>query len=591
LAACEGLARAFCGLTTSFGSMSYVPTAEPSIAVRSGGNVVVDAIAAAGTDALFTIHGVQIEPIFQACLDANIKLVDVRHESTAGFAAEAYARLRGTVGVAAVCPGPGFTNVVTSIANTHMDRVAVLYLVSSPAESAQESNGLQVGLDHIAIATPITKWACKVTDAKNLQRIVLQAIAVATTQPCGPVLIDIPADILAGPAIQSIDSDGSDESDGSVATRIQGPTVSSPDVRACLDQLSTAQRPAILIGFTPTSEAREFAAHLVAASGVACFTTYGAIGTLADDDPHYGGTAYQLGRLPVGERPDVLLAIGTMFGFDTPGLRDGGASWDTKILHVHGDPSELQRFIGTGAGFVGDPNKFIEAASQIASSVTWTRDLKWLAKVKQSRDKTRAELEGHSTPDTKSDRMHGYVAARAVSDQAAESPSILVGDGAVCKHWLNDALRLPKGGRYITHSRFGCMGSGFGLAMGAAYACPDEPIICVLGDGAAGFAIGEFEAVVRHQLPITFVVMNNAQWGAAKGYQLRPGGPQRVIGTELSDADYHQVMIAFGGHGERVATQADLRIALKNAAAQFPTCINVSVNDTGLPPEVPQLNS
>ncbi len=135
------------------------------------------------------------------------------------------------------------------------------------------------------------------------------------------------------------------------------------------------------------------------------------------------------------------------------------------------------------------------------------------------------------------------------------------------------------------------MGQGFGAAMGAAKAFPGRPVVCITGDGAAGFAIGEFEAMVRHRLPVVVVVMNNAQWGASQGFQLRPDGRNRVIGTTLSDANYHQVMAAFGGKGARVDTLDALGAELEEALASgVPTCINVSTNTVGLAPEIPQLN-
>jgi acetolactate synthase I/II/III large subunit len=136
------------------------------------------------------------------------------------------------------------------------------------------------------------------------------------------------------------------------------------------------------------------------------------------------------------------------------------------------------------------------------------------------------------------------------------------------------------------------MGMGSGLAIGAALAAPGRPVVCVTGDGAAGFALGEFEAMVRHRLAITVVVMNNARWGASQGFQLRPGGPQRVVGTSLSDADYHAVMSALGGHGVRVDTIDGLRSALAaTIASRGPACINVSTYDVGVAPEIPLLNA
>ena len=179
-----------------------------------------------------------------------------------------------------------------------------------------------------------------------------------------------------------------------------------------------------------------------------------------------------------------------------------------------------------------------------------------------------------------------------MSDAVAANGATLIGDGAVCKHWLHDALRLPADAVYLTHGRFGCMGMGLGLSIGSAITIPGRPVVCVIGDGAVGFSIGEFEAMVRHRLPITIVVLNNARWGASQGFQMRPGSRRRVVGTELSDADYHDVMIAFGGHGARVDSVDELASTLAAALdGGQPTCINVSTSNLGVAPEIPLLNA
>lgn len=166
----------------------------------NGGHTVVAALQAAGVDAVFAIHGVQIDPIFQACLDVGVRLVDVRHEASAGFAAEAYARAGRGLGVVAVCPGPGFTNVLTSIANASLDRTPAVYLVSSNPPAQFDSNGLQTGIDHVALAAPLAKWGVSVTAAADLPAAIARAVAEATAPPRGPVVLDIASDVLAAPA-------------------------------------------------------------------------------------------------------------------------------------------------------------------------------------------------------------------------------------------------------------------------------------------------------------------------------------------------------------------------------------------------------
>lgn len=554
------------------------PSPDP---LPTGGHVVVDAVARAGTGAVFALHGVQIDPVFQACADLGVTLVDVRHESTAGFAAEAYARVTGRVGVAAVCPGPGFTNVLTSMANARIDRTPVLYVVGSTPEAVQDSNGLQVGLDHVAMAQPVAKWACRVRAPEHLGRLVAQAIRIATTAPCGPVLLDVPADLLDGP--------GRTAAGEPPAVTVTPAAPSPAAIDEALTMLAAAARPALLLGHTPSAAGREAAAAFVARTGMPLFTDYRALGTLGHDHDRFGGTLYQLGRLPEGARPDVALAVGTQLGFDTPGLRDGGVAWGTSLIHADGDPGEIGRFGPPRLGLVADPDAVLAAVAERAAGHHWAVPDAWPAAVRASLATIQADLDALDATDGA--RLHPYAIGRIVSDAVAASGAVLVGDGAVCKHWLHDALRLPAGARYLTHGRFGCMGMWAGLAIGAAVAS-GGPVVAVTGDGAAGFALGELEAVVRHGLAVTVVVVNNARWGASQGFQLRPGGGGRVVGTSLSDADYHGVMTAFGGRGRRVETIDDLRAALAEASATgAPTCINASANAVGLAPEVPLLNA
>lgn len=560
---------------------STAPTPPTPEQFLSGGHVLVDAVARAGTGAVFAIHGVQIDPVFQACADLGVALVDVRHESTAGFAAEAYARVTGRVGVAAVCPGPGFTNVLTSMANARIDCTPVVYVVGSTPEAVQDSNGLQVGLDHVALAQPVAKWACRVRAPEHLARLAAQAVRVATTAPCGPVLLDVPADVLDAPGLIP----AGDRPAVSVAPA--APSASSLDEALAL--LAAAERPALLLGHTPSSAGRAAAAAFVEHTGIPLFSDYRALGTLGFDHDRFGGTLYQLGRLPEGARPDVALAVGTQLGFDTPGLRDGGVAWGTALIHADADPGEIGRFGPPRLGLVADPDAVLAALAERAPAHTWAVPDTWPEAVRASLAAIQGGLDTLDPSD--GERLHPYAISRAVSDTVAANGAVLVGDGAVCKHWLHDALRLPAGARYLTHGRFGCMGMWAGLAIGAAVAT-GGPVVAVTGDGAAGFALGELEAVVRHGLAITVVVVNNARWGASQGFQLRPGGRGRVVGTTLSDADYHGVMTAFGGRGCRVDALDDLRAALAEAAASgAPTCINASANAVGMAPEVPLLNA
>ena len=166
------------------------------MAMVTGGELVVRTLLRANVRHVFGLHGAHLETIFQSLARHGVPIIDTRHEVAAGHAAEGYARAARTLGVAMVTAGPGFTNVITSMANAYLDRTPVLYLSGSAALRDAESNTLQAGIDQVAIARPITKWAHQITTPSQIPRLVAQAVRLATSAPTGPVLLDLPMDVL-----------------------------------------------------------------------------------------------------------------------------------------------------------------------------------------------------------------------------------------------------------------------------------------------------------------------------------------------------------------------------------------------------------
>ncbi len=155
-----------------------------------------------------------------------------------------------------------------------------------------------------------------------------------------------------------------------------------------------------------------------------------------------------------------------------------------------------------------------------------------------------------------------YQAVTAIADNLPPD-SIVIGDGAESYHWLNEVIRQENAGSYITHGFLGAVGFGLGLSLGAQVAFPDRPVLCLVGDGAVGFTIAEFDTMVRHGLPIVVVVMNNRSWAASQHFQEIVSGRDNVLGTRLGDARYHDVARAFGANGVHITALEDLGPAIK----------------------------
>ena len=538
----------------------------------------------AGVAHVFTLYGGHLEAIFQACREHRLALTDVRHEVAAGHAAEGYARAKRTLGVCLVTAGPGFTNVVSSIANAFLDRTPLLYLCSSAPLAASETNMVQSGFDQAAVARPITKWAHRVTLPADIPRLVAQAIRIATAEPCGPVLLDIPSDVLFAPV---------DPLAAPIpkALRTEPPQPAAPAVDAALSLLASARRPVILVGdgaymACAEAELREF----VDATGIPVYSDYFAHGLLPASHPLYGGTFFKLLELDdPGARPDVVLALGTRFGVFTFGRGDRVIPFDARVIHVDVDAREIGRLRDADVSMVANAREVLRALNRERATKPW-RDLAgWRARIEEkkvSRSRRFAETLLRSDPP-----IHPYQAVTTAVDTVG-ADAIFVGDGAHAHHWLAEAIRCEQPGGFVTHGLFADAGLGLGLAIGVQVARPEKRVVAVVGDGAVGFTIAEFDTMARHRLPIVVVVLNNRSWGATKHFQTMVSGPGRNIAVDLGDARYHDVAVAFGCLGAHVTHIEDLKPALEDALASGrPACINVEVELTAEePPESAALN-
>jgi len=555
------------------------------MAMTSGGELLVRTLMRANVKHIFGLHGAHLETIFQSCLDHGIPITDTRHEVAAGHAAEGYARATRGLGVAMATAGPGFTNIITSIANAYLDRTPVLYIAGSSGLNQAETNTLQAGLDQVGVVTPITKWAHRVSVTQDIPRLVAQAVRLATSNPTGPVLLDLPMDVLSAQV---------DENAVAVPEKVLVDSRAIPQAQAveeALKLLANAARPVIMAGVGAyfsgaEAELRQFAE----ATGTPVYSDFQAHGLLPSNHRLYGGTFHKMTDLSApDQRPDVVLAVGVRFGLFTLGMSDLVVPVAAKIIHVEVDPKEIGRVREVAVPIVADPRETLRAMNASAKSQKWSDRSRWQQTVRNAKTerckRMQKDLERTGPP------IHPLQAVSAIADNMPDD-AIVVGDGAEAYHWMNEVIRQNHPGSYITHGFLGAVGFGLGLAMGAQVANPKRPVLCLVGDGAIGFTIAEFDTMVRHKLPIVAVVMNNHSWAASQHFQEIVSGKNRLNATELRDANYHEVAQAFGCYGQRVTKIEELGPAIKGAfASGKPACINVSVDLAPIPPEVHLLMS
>ncbi len=553
------------------------------MATVTGGELLVRTLMKAGVETIFGLHGAHLESIFQSCLDHRIPILDVRHEVAAGHAAEGYARAGRRLGVAMVTAGPGFTNVISSLANAYLDRTPVLYLAGSAGTRDAETNTLQAGIDQAAIARPITKWSHRVASAQDIPRLVAQAIRVATTGPTGPVLLDLPNDVLN----TRLEEDSVRIPDNLIFAT--GPGAARETVEAALDILAAAERPVIMAGAGAfqagiTDELLKFAE----ATGIPVFSDFAAHGLVPASSDLYGGTFHKMDDLKAeGGQPDAVLALGVRFGLFTLGAGTRLAPLSAKLIHVEIDPREVGRLRDADLPVVADPRAFIETANALAGQRPWKDLSAWRRLIRAAR-KRRYETMREGL-DRKGPPIHPAQAVQAIADNIPKG-ALIVGDGAEAYHWFNEVVAQDEPASYITHGFLGTVGMGLGLSLGVQVARRDKPVLLLVGDGAVGFTIIEFDTMARHQLPIVAVVMNNRSWAASQHFQELVSGRNRVIGTQLGEARYHDVALALGCEGVHVTRLEQLGPAIRKAFENGrPTCINVEIEVNAMPPELHQL--
>jgi acetolactate synthase I/II/III large subunit len=524
-----------------------------------GGRLAARAVAAHGVDAVFTLSGGHVMPIYEGCRLESVRVLDVRHEQAAAHAAEAWGRMRRACGVAIVTAGPGVTGTLTAVANCFVAQTPLVVL-GGARPLAQAGRGALQELDQLSLFAPITKWAEVCTDTERIPDFVATAFRHALAPPRGPVYLELPMDVLFADA---------DDPGAMRPARTEARAFGDPDeIARAADLLSRAERPALVAGSGIWWDgAWEQLRALVDAGRLPVFLQGSARGALPPEDELVFAHARGLAL----EAADVVCVAGTGLDFR---LRFGRLPRETTLIQVHSDASELGRNRTPDVGIPGDCAAVLGA---LADSVRPVSDrTAWLA---QLRDAEQAWWDEHR-PEIESDRgpLHHYRLG-AELDAVLDPDTIVIGDGGDVVAAVSRVLRVHRPGRWLDPGPFGCLGVGPPYALGVKVAEPDAQVVVVAGDGAFGLNGFEFETLTRFGLPAVFVIGNDAAWGEIRIPQIGIYGAEGEIATRLAPSRYDRLVEAFGGHGEHVERPGELRPALERAlAAGEPAIVNVMLD-------------
>ena len=526
-----------------------------------GGRLIAQRLRAYGVTKLFTLSGGHLFSIYDGCRAEGIDIVDVRHEQAAGFAAEGWAKVTRTLGVAALTAGPGVTNGMSAMASAAQNNSSILVL-GGRAPAFRWGQGSLQEIDHVPFVRPLVKLAATPDGTADIPGLVDEAVNASLTPFSGPTFLDFPLDHVFMTA-------GEPEPPRPLPEPWTGPAANGVEQVAAL--LRDAERPVIMAGTNLYWGRGEHALRALAEElQIPVFLNGLARGCLPADHELFFSRARGYGLASA----DVALVIGVPLDFR---LGFGGAfAQDADVVfidvaeptRVHPRPVaaelygalpatlEALRVEGSGGGAADIPS----ARSDWVQAVHATETEKRLEEAPQLRDE-RAPL--HPM------RIYGELS------QMLDRNAIVVGDGGDFVSYAGRVIDSYEPGCWLDPGPFGCLGAGPGQALAAKLAFPDRQVVLLLGDGAFGFSGLEFDTLARHGVAVVGVMGNNGIWGLEKHPMEALYGYS--VAAELSPATrYDKVVEALGGVGELVRSPDALRPALERAfESGRPALVNV----------------
>jgi acetolactate synthase I/II/III large subunit len=527
-----------------------------------GGRLIAERLRAHGVSKLFTLSGGHLFPIYDGCRTAGIDIVDVRHEQTAAFAAEGWAKVTRDVGVCALTAGPGVTNGMSAIASARQNNSPMVVLGGRAPQFRWGQGSLQE-IDHLPFVRPLVKFAATAQETAEIPALIDEAMRTAVAPHSGPTFLDFPLDHVFGEA-----ESPADDASQSTAEPWRGPGADQRAIERAAVALREAERPVIMAGaglYWGRGEAALLA--LAEALRIPMFVNGLARGCIPADHE----LAFSRARRTGLSGADVALVIGAPLDF-----RLGfGASFapEAEIVAIdvaESDQTPPRALVAELYGALPATLDALCAAAEVdgppGEREAWIRSLRAIEE--DARAGETSELADERAP-LHPMRIYGELIGMLDRD------AIIVGDGGDFVSYAGRVLDSYEPGCWLDPGPLGCLGCGPGYALAAKLAHPGRQVVLLLGDGAFGFAGMEFDTLARHGVSVLAVVGNNGIWGLEKhpmealyGYSvaadLRPG------------TRYDLVAEALGCHSELVATPTDLRPALDRALdSGRPAVVNV----------------
>ena len=536
----------------------------------TGADLLVRELQARGVPFMSVLCGNGLDPLLAAATRVGLRLVDTRNEQAASYIADAYARLSGRVGVCAVSSGVAHVNALAGVLNAHFDGSPVL-LITGASPSAYLGRGVFQDLDHVALAKPICKYTELVIRPERIPQAVHEAFGAATSGRPGAVHLNIPVDVLGAKASEGCKSPFSVR--GEATMRASGDAAGMADAARVLAE---SQRPVIVAGsglfYADGGQAlRDFSEH----ASIPVVTPIWDRGVFAkQSDVFLGVVGAATGEPQLLAQADAIVLAGTRVDYRVRFLDSPPLSPDIRCIRIDVDPAELYQGIEPDVPILADPRTAFVQLGELWARHGYACHDEWLSAAR--REHGRFYAHWATPPELRSDAMTGAHIVEVLRSVITDETVFLI-DGGSIGQWAHMTLcrdRYPA--HWLTCGASGVVGWGVPGAMAARLAYPNRPVVLLIGDGAIGFAIAEFESAARQDLPFVAVLADDRAWGIVVSGQLASFG--RTAASELSEVDYAQVAKGLGARGVRVSKPDELAQAIKEGIdSGRPTLVHVPI--------------
>lgn len=533
----------------------------------TGAQILLESLKREGTEVLFGYPGGAVIDIYDAIPRfPDIKHVLVRHEQAAVHAADGYARASGKVGTCLVTSGPGATNTVTGIATAYCDSIPMVVITGQVPTKLIGNDAFQE-VDIVGITRPCTKHNFLVKDIRTLARTLRQAFYLARSGRPGPVLVDLPKDVMQARTEFVWPED--------IHMRSYNPTYrpNLNQLRRAVDVLAEARRPLLLAGggviMSDAAEALRTLAHKL---HIPVASTLMGLGAFPGDDDLWLGMVGMHGSYAANmavNHADLVIAVGARFDDRVTGRISGFAA-HARIVHIDIDPTSIRKNVEVDVPVVGDCRQALEGMLEIAEARVTGKDwqidhAEWFATLKNWRSEKPLCYQ-----------KNGAIKPQAVVEtlyKLSKGDAIIATEVGQNQMWAAQFYTFTKPRTLLTSGGLGTMGYGFPAAIGAQFAFPDRLVVDVAGDGSIQMNIQELATAVHNKLPVKILILNNGYLGMVRQWQ-ELFYERNYCSTNMeAQPDFVKLAEAYGAEGYRIRTPEELEPTLARALASPCTAI------------------